>query len=245
MADRLEMKGSVRNRKTGDGLGGYQVTASEAERRGEKDAVVGQGVTSLDGGFCSATARSSRGAWGRTCGAGLMSFSNFVTVSASRSTRHRRFVGLDAFREREIEIEVKPELEKPKGVKKHDTFEPVRAAFGEEVAALEANRVATPKALIAADLDSLAEKTGIGADRLGALRLAVEVPALDRTKAETLSRAVVRSRDSLAQSEPAELASRLDSQGGSPAKAAEITESRRAGLGGRFCPDLRLLIRFP
>ncbi len=218
------MKGSVRNRKTGDGLGGYQVTASEAERRGEKDAVVGQGVTSLDGGFLLRYSPE----FSRSVGEDLRGGSDVVLELRNRFGQPVHAApairGAGRFREREIEIEVKPELEKPKGVKKHDTFEPVRAVFGEEVAALEANRVATPKALIAADLDSLAEKTGIGADRLGALRLAVEVPALDRTKAETLSRAGVRSRDSLAQSEPAELASRLDSQGGSSAKAAEITE---------------------
>ncbi|HSE95329.1 MAG TPA: hypothetical protein VLD61_05525, partial [Methylomirabilota bacterium] len=45
------LRGVVRDRATGRGLGGYRITAYAAGRPGDPAAVVGRGVSSLTGAF--------------------------------------------------------------------------------------------------------------------------------------------------------------------------------------------------
>jgi hypothetical protein len=201
------LRGVVRDRATGRGLAGYRITASAAGRPGDPAAVVGRAVTSLTGAFQLRAAPDAilevRNRFGR-----------LVHVAESRP-------GATPGRPITIEVEVRPEWQRPEGARVLDAFEPLRAQFGDEIAALARVGVATPAALRGADLDSLAARTRLGVDRLGALALAADLPGLDRATAVAFSRAGLRGRDALARREPSALSRTIEAPGLEPARVVE------------------------
>jgi hypothetical protein len=223
------LRGVVRDRATGRGLSGYRITAYAAGRAGDPAAVVGRGVSSLTGAF---QLRAAAGAVVEV----RNRFGRVVHLAALRGAPPGRLLT--------IEVEIRPELQRPEGIKGLDAFEPLRAQFGDEIEALARVGVATPAALRGADLDSLAARTRLGADRLGALALAADLPGLDRPVALAFSRAGARSRDSLARREPAALLRAIDSAGPRPAGVVEwVTRAQGHDLAPFSAPMREAAVR--